>query len=97
MRVAELAIPIRRSERVTPATALSWSWRILNEYPEPLRDAVVALATGDTTADFELYGYSLRRLAGRTASSIFGAAELMYVLYRDKEQGAVLISKSIVR
>ena len=54
MRVTELAIPIRRSERVTPATALSWSWRILNEYPEPLRDAVVALATGDTTADFEM-------------------------------------------
>ena len=97
MRVTELAIPIRISERVTPATALSWSWRILNEYPEPLRDAVVAWAAGDSTADYELYGYSLQRLAARTASTVFGAAELMYVMSKDKEQGAVLISKSIVR
>ncbi|MBQ8052896.1 MAG: hypothetical protein IJ198_03705 [Lachnospiraceae bacterium] len=97
MRVTELAIPIRKSERVNPATAIAWSWRILNEYPEPLRDAVVAWASGDKDADFELYGYSLRRLAGRTGSTVFGAAELMNVLYKDKEEAAVLISKCIVR
>lgn len=90
MRTIELANLLTRRFRLSRAAGCTTAWRILNEYPEELREAAVQLAKGETPT-VTVRDLTVEEIAAMTGAGPLEALELMYVLTADKSAGETLL------
>ena len=87
------------SERMylVPIIAKKWKWRILNEYPEDLKNAARAWAAGEPVPDVEYGNISLEKIKKGTGADILNALDLLYIMSKDPISGNYIFSRTARR
>lgn len=93
----DLDLIICKKERVSPIIAKKWKWRILNEYPEDIKNLVFAWASEAELPKTEYNNISIQRIIEATPLSFMDAIDLLYILYKDPASGYEIFSRSIRR
>lgn len=93
----DLDFIIFKKEKITPALAIKWKWRILNEYPDELKQLVRAWASEKDLPEISYNDISLERILKSTPFNFLDAVDLLYVLQKDPVTGYEIFSKSVVR
>lgn len=92
MRTIELANAILRQGGYTRAAAVSLAWRILNRYPERLREAAIDLARGGAPA-LQVNELSLEDVRDMAQVGSFEALELLEIMEEDPAAGDQLLMR----
>lgn len=88
---------ICKKEKMSPALAIKWKWRILNEYPDELKHLIRAWASNQDLPEITCSDISLERILKSTSFGFLDAVDLLYVLQKDPVKGYEIFSKSVVR
>ena len=88
---------ICRKGKISPALAVKWKWRILNEYPEDLQQLVFAWAEDRSLPNIEYNDVSLERILNGTFFEFLDAVDLLYILHKDPKSGYEIFLDSIIR
>lgn len=87
---------ICKKEKVSPALAAKWKWRILNEYPDELRQFVFAWANDQELPTLSYSGVTFERIIKATPFSFLDAVDLLYIMQKDPAKGYEIFSNSIM-
>jgi len=88
---------ISKKEKISPLVAMKWKWRILNEYPDDLKQLVRAWANNQELPEVSYNGISLNRITNSTPFGFLDAVDLLYILHKDPVKGYEIFSNSIMR
>lgn len=87
---------LSKREKLPPEVALKWKWRILNEYPEDLKQLVRAWISDQEIPDPSYNGVSFERIRKATPFSFLDAVDLLYIMQKDPAKGYEIFSKAII-
>ena len=92
MRLMELANAILRRDSYSRAAAVSLAWRIMNRYPEQLREAAAKLVNEEQPM-LKVNGLSVEDLRKTANVGCFEALELLEIMAEDPASGDQLLMK----
>ena len=93
----DLDLIICQKEKIPPSLAMKWKWRVLNEYPDTLKELVRAWASDNPLPEVKCNDISLDRILNTTPMGFIDAVDLLYILQVDPASGYEIFSRSIVR
>lgn len=91
MKITTLALKLSEADTASSGMLYAWAWRILNEYPENLRAAVLKWAEGEPVPELEVNGMTLERALKISKASVPCAIEMLYVAGKDEREGLEMI------
>lgn len=93
----DLDLIISKKMNFSPAISKKWKWRILNEYPETLKQLVRAWANDEILPATEYNNVSIERILNGTGLDFIEALDLLYILYKDPASGYDIFTRSLRR
>ncbi len=97
MSISQLALILSRKLLLKPSEAFCRSWRILNEYPQALREAMLSWAQDADVPHTEISGFDLKRVMDQSGLSAPDALEIMYVMSRSLNDGVGILARCTPR
>lgn len=88
---------ISKKLHIQPVLAQKWQWRILNEYPEDLKNVIRKWAMDEEVPEIEYDRITLKMAMKGIGLNILEAADLLYIISKDPLQGYEIFSKSVHR
>ena len=82
----ELGTVISEKMHMQPILAEKWRWRILNEYPEDLKNVIRKWAMNEEIAEIEYNRISLGMIMRGMGLNILEASDLLYITSKDPVQ-----------
>lgn len=93
----KLSTIISKKMNILPVLAKKWQWRILNEYPEDIKNLICKWARDEELPEIEYNEISLKDIMEGTGLDVLEAADLLYIISKDPVQGYEIFSRSIRR
>lgn len=93
----KLSTVISRKMNMLPVLAKKWQWRILNEYPEDIKNLIFKWANDEPLPEIAYNEISLKDIMNGTGLDVLEAADLLYIISKDPVQGYEIFSRSIRR
>ncbi len=88
---------ISKKEKISAVVAMKWKWRILNEYPDDLKQLVRAWASNQKLPEVSYNDVSFSRIINSTPFGFLDAVDLLYILQKDPAKGYEIFSNSVIR
>lgn len=96
MNTLKLANEIIKQNRVSKGIAISWAWRINNEYPDDFKKAAADILEGKNY-DFSAGGTTLKEVMRISKTPALEALELLRIFCLDPASGGDIIFSMSVR
>lgn len=93
----DLDMIISSKMKLNPIVSRKWQWKILNEYPEPLKELVLAWAKDETLPLVKYSNVSVERIINGTGLDFLEAVDLLYIIYKDPLSGYDIFSSFLRR
>ena len=92
----KLPLVISREMKSSPAASHVWKWRVINEYPENLKEAARAYAMGEAIPNVEYNGVTLEFITENAHLDFFNSLELLYIISSDPESGFEIFDSCVL-
>ena len=93
MLLSSIAVKLSTEEKIQPAVAYAWAWRIQNEYPDELRQAAECWVENKTLPQIEVTGISLEQVMAQTGMSVPAGIDILYVLTKSPTDGRTILTR----
>ena len=89
----DLGTIISKKMHMQPVLAEKWSWKILNEYPEDLKNVIRKWAKDEQIPEIEYSRISLAMAMQGIGLDILEASDLLYITSKDPLQGYEIFTR----
>lgn len=97
MSLSQLALILCQKLLLKPSEGFCRAWRVLNEYPQELKDALLSWAQDADLPHTQISGFELQRVMEQGGLSAPDALEIMYVMSRSLNDGVAILSRCTPR